>query len=148
MLAKRTLIVIAVLAPVALLAPAWAADQQFQVVVHESSPVTEVSAGYLSRIFLKKVTKWPGGLPVDPIDQTVRSEVRDAFSRAVHKRNAQAIGTYWQREIFSGRALPPIEKASDADVLATVRNDPAAVGYVSPSTQVANGVKVVTVTGL
>ena len=39
----------------------------------------------------------------------------------------------WSRLVFSGRALPPKELGSDADVVKAVAADPSAVGYVDSS---------------
>ena len=146
--AKQIHVVIALFAWVVLLVPGAASAQEYKVVVNASNPVTTVGSAQLSRIFLKKTTRWPDGSSAMPIDQLWSSEVREEFSTAVHERSAEAIAAYWQRVIFSGRAVPPVEKASDAEVLMAVRDDPNAVGYVSPSTPVGDGVKVVTVTGI
>jgi ABC-type phosphate transport system substrate-binding protein len=55
-----------------------------------------------------------------------------------------AIDQYWTQSVFSGRAVPPPEKRSDADVVAFVRENPGAIGYVSQGASI-DGVKRVTV---
>ena len=82
-----------------------------------------------------------------PVDLSANSPVREAFSLAIHERDVNAVKSYWQRQIFSGRGVPPPEKASDSEVLAFVRANPGAVGYVSSGTAVGSGVKVLEVTG-
>ena len=68
------------------------------------------------------------------------SPVRDSFSREVLGKSVPAVEQYWTQAIFSGRAVPPVEKRTDADVLAYVRETPGAIGYVSASTP-TEGVK-------
>jgi hypothetical protein len=46
--------------------------------------------------------------------------------------------------VFSGKAAPPAEVATESDVLAHVRNDRAGVGYVSGEA-VLRGVKILDV---
>jgi ABC-type phosphate transport system substrate-binding protein len=126
--------------------PVRSIAQDFKVVVNDANPLTTIAAEELSRIFLKKTEAWSNGVPAVPIDQESENEVREAFSLAIHGRSAYAIKAYWQRMVFSGRAVPPAEKTSDEEVLNAVRANPGAVGYVSASTRVGDGVKVVDVT--
>ena len=115
----------------------------YQVVVNASNPVTEIARTEVSRWFLKQATKWPDGKVVVPLDQSSRSEVRAAFSTGVHKQSLQAIETYWQKQIFSGRTVPPFVKVGDAEVMAYVASNAAAIGYVSGAATLNPGVKVV-----
>ena len=116
----------------------------FKVIVHESVKVQSLPKKTVSDFFLKKATKWEGGAAVVPVDQLESSAVRDAFSRAVHGKPAAAIKSYWTQQIFSGRDVPPVEKKSDAEVIAFVKANPGAIGYVSESAS-ADGVRVLTV---
>jgi ABC-type phosphate transport system substrate-binding protein len=116
-----------------------ATAQEFKVVVNAANPVAELSKREVADAFLKR-----GGKLV-PVDLAATSPVRDAFSKAVHGRPAAAIVSHWQQQIFSGRDVPPAERGSDADVLAFVRANPDAIGYVASSTSLGDGVKAVTV---
>jgi len=125
----------AVVALGALLAPAAATAQSgFRVIVHPDNPVEAMTATELSRLFLKKVTTWPHGERVEPVDQSDSSGVRAAFSQAIHDREVAAIKAYWNKIIFSGRGIPPPELAGDREVLEFVRSHPDSIGYVSPRT--------------
>lgn len=103
----------------------------FRVVVHPDSPVEALSADELSRMFLKRSTRWNDDTPVRAVDQLGDAPVREAFSQAVHGRSARAIVAHWQQQIFSGRAVPPPELASDDEVTSYVSTHPGAIGYVS-----------------
>jgi ABC-type phosphate transport system substrate-binding protein len=125
-------------------APARAQDAPaYLVVVNAANPVTELPRAEVSRWFLKQAKKWPDGGVVVPLDQSSRSEVRAAFSIGVHKQSLQAIETYWQKQIFSGRTVPPFVKVGDAEMMAYVASNTNAIGYVSAGSTLIPGVKAV-----
>jgi ABC-type phosphate transport system substrate-binding protein len=119
------------------------ADDGFVVIVHSSNGVGALTKAQASELFLKKTTKWSGGEGVQPVDLKATSPTREKFSQAVHGKSAAAISTYWSRLVFSGRETSPPEKASDDEVIAFVKANPGAVGYVAAGASTA-GVKVVT----
>jgi ABC-type phosphate transport system substrate-binding protein len=125
-------------------AVAGAAEPAFRIVVNSASSVTSLTKQQTSDFFLKKATKWPDGTLVVPVDLPATSPVREAFSKAVHGRSAAAVASYWQQQFFSGRETPPAEKATDAAVLAFVKENANSIGYVSGDAAVS-GVKVVAV---
>lgn len=116
-------------------------EREFKLVVSVSNNVSSLTKGEATQYFLKKKKTWPSGQTVQPVDQMDGSPVRRAFSRAVLDKDVGAVRSYWQTQIFSGRAVPPPEKASDAAVLAFVEANPGAIGYVSAGAQMVRGVK-------
>ena len=133
-----------------LLAMAWTlavvADAQpaYRIVTHPSNSASSLARSEAARIFLKKVVAWPDGRAVVPVDQERTSAVRQAFSREIHQKDPDAIASYWQTAVFSGREIPPPIGKSDGEVLAFVRANPGAVGYVSAEADLA-GVKLLAV---
>jgi ABC-type phosphate transport system substrate-binding protein len=122
----------------ALLAPVRAASAQgFQIVTNAAGP-SAMTRDDVARVFLKKNTQ------LVAVDQEKDSRVRASFSKAILGRPLAAVLNYWQQQIFSGQDSPPAEKGSDADVLAFVRGNPRAIGYVSANADLGAGVKVVT----
>ena len=107
----------------------------FKLIVNKSNTVSSLTKGEISRIFLKKKTNWDNAHKILPADQKADSSVRESFSKAIHGKGIPAIKSYWQRMIFSGRAVPPPEKSSDKEVLTYVMENPDAIGYVSTSTK-------------
>ncbi len=109
----------------------------FNVIVHAENPTQELSKQELSKLFLKKVKQWKDWdelvLPVDLLDD---SPVREAFSETIHEREVASIKAYWQKQIFSGRGVPPEEKKSDDEVLKYVSENPGAVGYIAEATSI------------
>jgi ABC-type phosphate transport system substrate-binding protein len=121
----------------ALLAPTHRAAAQGFVVVANAAGPASISKEDLSRIFLKKSNR------LTPVDQDKDASVRGAFSKVVLGRPVTAVLSYWQQQIFSGGDAPPPEKGSDADVLAAVRANPRAIGYVRVGTDLGAGVQAV-----
>ncbi len=123
---------------------AVAGPPEYRLVVNPANPATTVTRVEASRMFLKKVVTWPNGWTVSAVDQERGSAVRQAFSKDIHQKDADAIAAHWQTVVFSGRDVPPPIARSDAEVLAFVRANPGAIGYVS-GTSAVEGVKVLTV---
>jgi ABC-type phosphate transport system substrate-binding protein len=115
----------------AVAAPA-AGDDGFRLVVHRSNAVASLSRAQASQLFLKKSTRWPGGVVVAPVE-LADAAVRKRFYERVHDKSPNAVRAYWNQLIFSGRDVPPLERRSDAEVLAYVRAHPGAIGLVSAS---------------
>ena len=116
-------------------------SESFRVIVHPSHPASEMPQIEVSRLFLKKTTRWSHGAKVLPVDQLPRSAVRAAFSEEVLRKDVDSVKSYWQAQLFSGTATPPPELSSDAEVVAFVAGNAGAIGYVSAGTAV-EGVKV------
>ncbi|MEO8033946.1 MAG: substrate-binding domain-containing protein [Acidobacteriota bacterium] len=114
----------------------------FKIIVNSSNGATRIAKSDLNAVFLKKMAKWSDGTQAAPINQSKKSPVRDSFTATVHGKSVAAIDSYWQQQIFSGRDVPPPEKSSDADVVAFVKANAGAVGYVTDAAVTA-GVKVV-----
>ena len=118
----------------------------YKIVVNAENPVSSLTRDEASRLFLKKVTMWKNSKPVLIVDQRPVSPVREVFTKEVHGRQVSSVTSYWQQMIFSGRAVPPAEKATDAEVAAFIAANPAAIGYVAAGTDLPAGVKVVALT--
>jgi ABC-type phosphate transport system substrate-binding protein len=121
------------------------AQDSFRVIVHPTNPVTTLGAAAISKLFLRRQTKWPNQQPVEPVDQVESSPVRRKFSPVIHRMDVPSVKSFWQEVVFSGRGEPPPERTSDAAVIAFVRANPNAVGYISDATP-AESVKVISVT--
>lgn len=119
--------------------------QSFVVIVNASNPVDTIERDHLSQIFLKRVYAWPTGSAAQPIDLPMDAPSRETFSRSVLRKSLSAVRAYWQQQIFSGRDVPPVEKATDAEMIAAIKSAPEAVGYVSAGTVLPPGVRALVV---
>ncbi len=116
----------------------------YRIVVHPDNPGATITKKELKNIFLKRMAKWSHGEPIVPVDLSLDSSVRKAFTRDIHKRSTTSINAYWQKKLFSGKGVPPSTFREEAAVLDYVRNNPGAIGYIS-GTGDAKGVKILKV---
>lgn len=127
------------------LLPAAAAGAAVKVVVHGSNPVAALTKAKAADLFLKRVTRWDNGRTVTPVDLAEKNPARAAFSKELLGKEVAWVKSYWQKMIFSGRATPPVELSSDAEVLDLVRGNQDAIGYVSDTATLPAGVRALTV---
>jgi len=142
LLLRRSLLSAVLLAPSGVLPTI--PQESFVVVVNTANPVASLTRQQVSDIFMKRMTEWPAGGSIHPVDLPAVSATRDAFSRAVHGRPGSAVASYWGQQVFSGRAVPPPQRPTDRAVMQYVRSDAAAIGYVSAGS-VTGEVKTLTV---
>ncbi len=127
-----------------LFGPAAAGAQEkktYVVIVHPDNPAKSVSKKKVSRMLLKELSKWEGGLSAQPVDLDAKSQIRVQFSKDVHGRSVASIKNYWQRQIFSGDGVPPPEVPNDLAVVDFVKSHPGGIGYVSANASL-DGVKI------
>jgi hypothetical protein len=115
----------------------------FRVIVNGANSAKRLRRATLSGYFLKEATRWPDDGPVVAVDQSLDSRLRASFSMEILHVPAFAVPVYWQQQIFSGRNVPPAVKASDEEVIAFVKANAGAVGYVSARAALPDGVKAV-----
>lgn len=137
-------IIITVFATLALFVATPAAAQDVKIIVNSANSTADLPGDVVTKLFLKQTTKFPNGTAAQPVDQAKGSAVRAAFSKGMLGRGVAAVESYWQQQIFSGKDVPPPTKASDDEVVAYVKANPGAIGYVSAGASTA-GVKVVDV---
>jgi ABC-type phosphate transport system substrate-binding protein len=141
---RRTPLLVAVALVAVAVAARPASAQAYKVIVNAANPVGELPADAVAKIFLKESTNFPGGAAATPVEPGKGSPARAEFAKDVLGKSVQQLDTYWQQQIFSGKDVPPASKSSDDDVIAFVKANPGAIGYVSGTAATA-GVKVVTV---
>ena len=141
----NSLLAFAVLAVISLLTNIVAAQGHgYKVIVNPSISINSISRDELSRIFLKKVSKFHDGHSAMPVDLPSSSGIRDGFSRDIHGKPTSAVEAYWQQQVFSGREVPPSEKGEGA-AIDFVRSNGGGIAYVSAGAP-TDGVKVISVT--
>lgn len=118
------------------------AQAQVAVIVNPKNPAAEMTADQVSSIFLGKSNTLPSGATAAPTDLPDGSAVRDKFYSTVTGKQASQVKAAWSRLVFSGKATPPKEMGSAADVKKFVASNPDAIGYIEKSA-VDGSVKVV-----
>jgi len=117
------------------------AQAEVAVVVNPGVSDT-LDASAIGKIFLGKTKRFPGGTSATPINQEQGNAIVDQFNQQVLKRNSSQVKAYWSKLLFTGKGKPPMQVASDAEVLIQVASDVSAIGYVD-ATSVNDKVKVV-----
>jgi len=130
------------IAAAALLQAAALAQAQVAVIVNPKNPAAEMTYEQVAGIFLGKSSTLPGGATAAPADLPDGSPVRDKFYSSVTGKQASQVKAAWSRLVFSGKATPPRELGSAADVKKFVAANPDAIGYIEKSA-VDGSVKVV-----
>ena len=134
-----------ILAVSVLSCPLAAGAQEFTVIVNAANPVVSLPRDDVAKLFLKKTVAWKSGQPVAPVELPAAAKARQAFAQVVMNKSIAQVKSYWQQQIFSGRDVPPPEKQSENDVVAFVRSNPGAIGYVSKGVDIGRGVKALSV---
>jgi ABC-type phosphate transport system substrate-binding protein len=114
----------ALLALLALAVPGWSSPGA-EVYVVANRPLS-LSAEDLKEIFLGEV-QFVGGARVAPVDT---GSAQALFLERVLKMSAARYSSWWTKKSFRDGQNPPPSRATDAQVLAFVKETPGAIGYV------------------
>jgi ABC-type phosphate transport system substrate-binding protein len=136
--------ILLMLLPLAGAVPSAAAAQTFRVIAHPEVAGEEISRSILSAIFTRRAPNWEDGLACRPVDHSMSSPLRAAFSEAVLQIPVAGVRRLWQGKISEGVEPPPV-KASDQAVLDYVKSTKGAIGYVSVDLPVPADVKTMAV---
>jgi ABC-type phosphate transport system substrate-binding protein len=94
------------------------------VIVSAKSSTQTMTAAEISQIYLGKSTA------MKPIDNGEKSPLRSQFYSKVAGKDEAQVKAIWSKLVFTGKATPPHELASSAEVVKAVAADPTAIGYV------------------
>lgn len=111
-------------------------------IVNPSVSETSLSADDVKSILLGSKNKWASG-NLKLVVQTA-GPVHDEVLQTYTQRSAEQFDKFWKKQVFTGKANPPVTAKSDAEVVAYVAGNAGAFGYVAKSAVNAD-VKVVTV---
>ena len=120
--------------------PVAGAESSYRVIVHSQVKGSQIPRATLSSIFLKQAPRWGDGQLVQPVDQSMRSRIRQSFVADVLQQPLVEVQIFWSRKMATGVTPPPV-KQTDQDVVAFVAATPGAIGYVSTSLPLPEGVR-------
>tara|TARA_B110000211_G_scaffold179894_1_gene203536 strand:- start:1077 stop:1472 length:396 start_codon:yes stop_codon:yes gene_type:complete len=114
------------------------------IIVNNENPIADMSIGKTKITYLRKIKKrWPKfKKTVLPVDRKGTCPAQVTFYTKVLKMAPQDVNRYFVERQYQKAEKPPIEFNSDADVVAYVKANPGAIGYVSKSAS-TKGVKIV-----
>lgn len=123
------------------LSPLLAHAQGLFIVANPSVDVSApLTTDAIAAIYLLRITTWPDGTHIVPVNRETTSAARATFTADVLDEDNASLGAYWSEMHFKGKE-PPVVQESEPAMLAFVRNVPGAIGYVSDATR-PDGVKV------
>ncbi|MES2076805.1 MAG: hypothetical protein V4462_14425 [Pseudomonadota bacterium] len=120
----------------ALLGTTLSASAETVVIVSQKNPATRMFSEQASQFFLGKSAMFT------PVDQAESSAIRADFYHKVADKDPAQVKAIWSKLVFTGKATPPKEYNSDAEVKKAVAADPKAIGYINKNS-VDDSVKVI-----
>jgi ABC-type phosphate transport system substrate-binding protein len=136
----RLLLLLAILFDVATVRLAVA--DEILVIANASVQIsTPMTLRQIAAIYLLRMTSWPDGGQIVPVNRELASDIRARFAGMVLKQDNASLAAYWNEMHFQGK-LPPLVQESEAAMLAFVQRVPGAVGYISATT-IPSDVKVI-----
>ncbi len=120
----------------AMAAAALPASAEIVVIVNKDNPASRMFSEQASQFFLGKSAMFT------PVDQAEGSKIRADFYQKVADKDPAQVKAIWSKLVFTGKATPPKEYKSNAEVKKAVADDPKAIGYIDKSA-VDDSVKVI-----
>lgn len=144
---SRALRSLALVGLLAWLAPVTLAQEALAVIANPGVPGGQIKRETVLAVFLRQMTRWSDGSMIKPVDQSARAPLRATFSQQVLGQSVASVTNYWAQQITSGKGPPPPVKTSDAEVIAYVKANAGAIGYVAVGSLAEDsGVKVLKLT--
>ena len=107
--------------------------EQMVVIVNPKNEAKSITKERITSYYLGEEKSWIGGLPVRLLDLPADNAERATFTKEVLGKSIQQLKDVWSQNALSGKASPPKELASDADVKKAVSESKAAIGYIKAS---------------
>ena len=129
-------------------APAPAQEAVYQIIVNSANPVAAMKREQIATLFLNRKAVWSHGPSGEPVDQSMTSKLREAFSLEVLGQPLLAVQNYWRKRLLEQHEAPPLVRASDDEVISYVAKNAGGIGYVSGAAVLPPGVKAVKILDL
>ena len=104
----------------------------FVVIVNKANSAS-VDKATVAKIYSGEMVAWPDGAKVAPVDLPEDNPIRASFCTDMLGKTIANVKALWAQLVFSGRALPPKQVASDDDVKKLVAANKGAIGYIKAS---------------
>jgi ABC-type phosphate transport system substrate-binding protein len=114
---------------------------QFVIVVNKQNQLAELSPGKLKTIYLRRISRWPWGAEILPVDLADGSGLRQEFNRSILRTTSEELAVYWIDQKTTRGVNPPLLARNPEAVKSAVASQVGAIGYI-PITAVDARVKV------
>lgn len=102
-----------------------------RAIVNQQQPLGEITNRTdLRAIFTLRKRQWANGAPIRVYVLPDQHPVHEDFVKDKLRLYPYQLRQIWDRLVFSGTGVAPVQLASEAEVLEAVANNPDAIGYV------------------
>nr|WP_246264552.1 hypothetical protein [Aromatoleum toluvorans] len=102
---------------------------QIVIVAGAQSPLPVLTAAQVEQFYLGRAHTLADGVVVTLADLPA-GPARDEFYQLLTHKNPSQIRAHWSRMVFTGRALPPQEAGSVAQLRQWLASQPNLIGYM------------------
>jgi len=103
------------------------------VVIVNPKNEAKLNKDLVASYYIGDAKAWTGGVPIRLLDLPMDSAVRATFDKLVLGKSTQQMKDIWMKNAMMGKAEPPKELASDADVKKAVAESRMSMGYIKAS---------------
>jgi hypothetical protein len=103
------------------------------VIVHPSNRFEALSRAKASYLFFRKVSRWPWGAEVAPLDLPEGDPIRTAFVRRVLGFSEGQLAEYWMDQRATRGVSPPLRAHNAAAAKLWVATKPGGIAYIPAS---------------
>jgi hypothetical protein len=115
-------------------------EGEFVVIVHPSNQFDVLTRSKLSFLFLRKVSRWPWGAEVQPVDLAPNQPARLEFTRQVLRTTERDLDQYWIDQTTTRGVSRPVQVTGAAAAKSIVAMRPGAIAYI-PAAELDQTVK-------
>jgi ABC-type phosphate transport system substrate-binding protein len=102
-----------------------------EIVVNKSVPVTDFSSGELQAVFSMQKRHWSGQRQIKVFILPESSQTHQAFVKNSLHMFGHQVRRIWDRLIYAGTGIPPVELSSEEEMIEKIANTPDSIGYIS-----------------
>ena len=113
--------------------------EEYLVIVHPSNRFDALSRSQAGYLFLRKVSRWPWGAEVAPLDLAEGEPVRRFFVEQVLGISEQQLAEYWIDQRATRGVSPPLQVRNAAAAKLLVAAKPGGIAYIPSSAFDATG---------
>jgi ABC-type phosphate transport system substrate-binding protein len=106
------------------------AGDSFVVIVHPSNRFETLSRSKVSYLFLRRVSRWPWGAEVTPVELSNHHKVHGEFVAQILRTSEEQLEAYWIDQRTTRGVSPPVQVNDVSSVKALVAARPGAIGYI------------------
>jgi len=100
------------------------------VITHHGNANTSLPLSSVRAIFSMRLNTWPDGTQVTVFVLPDRHPAHARFSRTILKMLPYRLRREWDRLVFSGTGIAPIEVTDEAEMRRRVATTPGSIGYL------------------